>query len=208
MVGVADKHGVQRVNEPLVIHHVGVKVIHLVHSHDRCSPDICFMILQTNLQRVYQVLEKVCNPERAESAQRQAAQLWIHILAVLLEGVDSQEHIIRVGGGVSLDVLVQHLFQDQVLVAAREHHLCEERRHVYADRHVVDHLAEMVPLFSGGLRPTLATEPDEGLLQLCNLPRAFAISVSAGGSTLRGRHDAIPCLAPRLLSEWLLPSSS
>lgn len=161
-------------------------MIQLGSTNGGDHPDVGAGVLEPGRQRRDEILDKVGNTERAEAAEREAADSGVLIAAVPLEEVDGEQREVRVRARVGADVEVAHLLGDDVGGGGAEHHLPERGRHVDAGRHAGDHPLEDVPALVVRIGGAAPGQLPQLLLQIRHL--ALPGGLGRGGG-LRRRWD-------------------
>ena len=144
-------------------------MIQLGSTNSGDHPDVGAGVLEPGREWRDEILDKVGDTERAEAAEREAADGGVLIAAVPLEEVDCEQREVRVRARVGADVEVAHLLGDDVGGGGAEHHLPERGRHVDAGRHAGDHPLEDVAALVVRIGRAASRELPQLLLQIGHL---------------------------------------
>lgn len=78
----------ERIQEALVLHHLGVDVMQFGHAHCSGLPHIGVFILQTLSQRLAQVLSDLVHTDTAHCTHSQSSDQRVWILTVLKKKIE------------------------------------------------------------------------------------------------------------------------
>lgn len=93
-VGVSDQVP-ERIQEALVLHHLGVNVMKFGHTHCGGLPHIGVFILQTLSQGLAQVLSDLIHTNTAHCTHSQSSDQWVWILAVLKRERTTSDNLVE-----------------------------------------------------------------------------------------------------------------
>lgn len=113
-IGVVEKQGPEH-GRKLVIGALGRRyVIELEHSHGSHGANIAISILEAGAQRANEILDKVFDAQGAQTAQGEAADHRIVVMAVLLEKIDGEKSEIRVAARIIANVEIAHFLEHEI----------------------------------------------------------------------------------------------
>lgn len=93
-VGVSDQVP-ERIQEALVLHHLGIDVMKFGHTYCCGLPHIGVFILQTLSQRLAQVLSDLIHTNTSHCTHSQSSDQWVRILTVLKKERTTSDNLVE-----------------------------------------------------------------------------------------------------------------
>lgn len=152
-VGVIEKQGPEHGGEFIFSTLRGRDVIELEDAHGRHGANITISILETGAQRPDEIFEEILDAQGAQTAQGEASDHGVIVMAVLLEEIDGEKSKVRMAASIIANIEVAHFFEGDLGIGGAHDHLGEEGGDVDADGHGGDDLGVELALegFDAGL---------------------------------------------------------